>query len=365
MTKTKTKNKALRLSLTALGVLVALLLTAFLGYFLYLLIDYERIEDNLALTVGGSGDGVMATGVTYTALAQNIGFGAYTPDFSFFMDGGTESRAASRESVIACTEAALRQAGEADADLYLFQEVDTDSDRSYHVDQSALLAAGLPQYANVFAVNYHSSYLFYPFLDPHGASNSGLMTFSRFTVTSALRRSFPIATSLAKLLDLDRCYSVTRIPVEGGRELVVYNVHSSAYGGSDEIRTAQMTMLLGDMQREYLAGNYCVAGGDFNHDFTGDSTLVFNGEASDYGWAQPFPTHLLPEGIRLVTEYEGALVPTCRNCDVPYGEDCMTLIVDGFIVSENVKTDFVRNVDTGFAYSDHNPVLLGFTLLPQ
>ncbi len=354
-----------RIPLIALLLLAALLLAAVLGYVGYLLLDYDRIEDRLPLTVHGDPGAVMQTGTPYTALSQNLGFGAYTPDFTFFMDGGTESRAASRESVIACTEAAITLAAGTGADLLLFQEVDTDSDRSHHVDQNALLRAAFPTYAGVFAVNYHSSYLFYPISEPHGASNSGMMTLSRYTATSALRRSFPIATSLSRFLDLDRCYSVTRLPVAGGRELVVYNVHSSAYGGNDEIRTAQMTMLLTDMEREYLAGNYCIAGGDFNHDFTGDSTLLFNGEASDYGWAQPFPAHLLPEGITRAIGYEGEVVPTCRNCDVPYGDDCMTLIVDGFLVSANVRADAVRNINTGFAYSDHQPVLLSFTLLPQ
>ena len=38
-----------------------------------------------------------------------------------------------------------------------------------------------------------------------------------------------------------------------------------------------------------------------------------------------------------------------------------TAVLDGFIVSDNL-TATARNVDTGFAYSDHNPVLLTFVL---
>ena len=38
-----------------------------------------------------------------------------------------------------------------------------------------------------------------------------------------------------------------------------------------------------------------------------------------------------------------------------------TVTVDGFVVSDNVKAT-ARNIDTGFAYSDHNPVLLTFEL---
>lgn len=38
------------------------------------------------------------------------------------------------------------------------------------------------------------------------------------------------------------------------------------------------------------------------------------------------------------------------------------LAVDGFLVSENV-TATARVPDVGFAYSDHNPVLLEFMLM--
>ena len=56
-------------------------------------------------------------------------------------------------------------------------------------------------------------------------------------------------------------------------------------------------------------------------------------------------------------------VPTCRNNDVPYEKGyTYTVTVDGFIVSDNVKAT-AQNIDTGFEFSDHNPVLLTFELL--
>jgi len=178
-----------------------------------------------------------------------------------------------------------------------------------------------------------------------------------------MRRSFPISTSFSKFLDLDRCYSVTRVPVENGKELLLYNVHSSAYGGSDEIRTAQMTMLMNDMKAEYEKGNYVVCGGDFNHDFTGDSSARLNGYVDDHGWAQPFPKELIPDGFERCTDYAGdQLLPTCRNCDVAYKKGNYTIIVDGFIVSDNVECVTVENIDTGFEYSDHAPVSMRFKL---
>ncbi len=336
-----------------------------IGYVAYLLIQYSRIPDNTDIVPQNAhNDAMVTTDTVYTVVTQNIGFGAYTKDFTFFMDGGKLSRAKNKESVIDCVNQSADTVLNLSPDFVLFQEVDTDSTRSHHVDQSELLKSRFKTFSNTFAINYHSAYLAYPFTSPHGASNSGILTLSKYDFSTAKRRSLPISESITKFLDLDRCYSVSRIPTENGKELLIYNVHLSAYGGNAEIRTAQMTMLLNDMKEEYLKGNYCVCGGDFNHDFTGDSTQKLNGGSSvDFGWAQPFPENLLPKELsRCINYSDEKLIPTCRNCDIPYEEGNFTIIVDGFLVSQNVTAVSVENVHTGFVYSDHNPVVLKFSL---
>lgn len=347
-------------------VLLTLILITVISYLLYVIVTYDRIDDNLALDVDGIGEcELISTGTQYTIVTQNLGFGAYTRDFTFFMDGGKESRAASADSVRECIQKAMDEVQGFDADFILFQEVDIDSTRSYHIDQYELLCERFSSYSRVKAINYDSAYLMYPILEPHGASYSSMATFSRFTIDSSVRRSFPISTSFSKFLDLDRCYTVSRVKTDNGKELVIYNVHSSAYGGSDEIRTAQMTMLMNDMKSEYDKGNYVICGGDFNHDFTGDSTQKLNGGMGtlDFGWAQPFPYDLIPEGFSRAISYKnGETNPTCRDCDIPYVEGNFTIIVDGFIISDNVTCVEVENVVTGFEYSDHNPVVLKFIL---
>ena len=55
-------------------------------------------------------------------------------------------------------------------------------------------------------------------------------------------------------------------------------------------------------------------------------------------------------------------VPSCRNADAPYHDEQFVLTVDGFIVSENVQVEELAVIDTGFAYSDHNPIRLTFSL---
>lgn len=354
-------KKVIKRICIAVGIIAAVVL----AYVLYVVLSYSRIADHQTLTPEAGGTvQELAAGQEYTVVTQNCGFGAYTPDFTFFMDGGTDSWAKSKDSATACIDAAAEEALSFQPDFVLFQEVDTDSTRSYHIDQASQLKSHFADMSSVFAVNYHSAFLMYPFTQPHGASNSGLLTVSRADITSAERRSLEISTGFSKFLDLDRCYSVSRIPVDNGKELVLYNVHLSAYGGSDAIRTSQMTQLLSDMQAEYEAGNYCVCGGDFNHDFTGDSTQTLNGGSQkEFGWAMPFPDDLLPDGILKCTQYDDEnLIPTCRNCDVPYGPECMIFVIDGFLVSKNVTVRELHNVDAGFAYSDHNPVVMTFSL---
>ncbi len=71
---------------------------------------------------------------------------------------------------------------------------------------------------------------------------------------------------------------------------------------------------------------------------------------------------MLPDGFSLCADYADGLVPSTRNTNIPYGPDSFTVVLDGFIVSPNVQCTYTQVVDTGFLYSDHNPVVLRFTL---
>lgn len=347
-----------------LGV-IAFLLIVVLAYVCYVLFSFSRIDDNQKIDVEGSAKtAAVKVGKEYTAMTYNIGFGAYTPDFTFFLDGGKQSWAASKESVIDCINGDIALLKEHKVDFAMLQEVDTDSTRTYHHDEVQQIRGAFDDVSSTYAANYHSAFLFYPFYQPHGASNSGILTLSDVQITSSLRRSLPIAESLAKLLDLDRCYSINRIDVDNGKELVIFNTHLSAYGTDGDLHKQQLNKMFGDMQEEYEKGNYVICGGDYNHDFLGNSKEIFNDEVTEeYSWAAAFPDELIPDHFAKVTDFEsGVTVPTCRNCDKPYGPDCFTVTVDGFIVSDNVQTTYVDVVDNQFTYSDHNPVEMRFKL---
>ena len=120
------------------------------------------------------------------------------------------------------------------------------------------------------------------------------------------------------------------------------------------------------MQAEYEKGNYVVGGGDFNKDILGDSSVYFGESDIEYTWAQPLPEGIFDDtDLQLVAPLDEANpVPSCRNADGPYHEGQYVLTIDGFIVSDNVTVSAANVIDTQFAYSDHNPVEMTFTLEP-
>ena len=354
--KTSVRKTILIVCLSLVG---ALLLTA-AGYVIYVLADYSRIEDNVSLEIKDDTDDKAPVGEELKIITYNIGFAAYTPEFSFFMDGGEYSRAESAKSVHSVMGGIVSLLEEESADFIMIEEVDEKATRSHHVDQRRILEDNLKGYDSVFAVNYDSPYLFYPFTSPHGKSLAGMLTFSKYNMTSSVRRSLPIETSLMKLVDLDRCYSVSRVDTEKGNELVLYTVHLSAYTSDGSIATEQLRMLIADMKAEYEKGNYVVCGGDFNKDLLIDSSKYFGISGEKYTWAQAFPVDLLENtGLSLVASSNA---PSCRNADAPYHSEQFVLTVDGFIVSDNVTVKESHVVENEFKLSDHNPVAMTFIL---
>ena len=351
-----------------LGVAAAVLLAAVILYVAYVFAAYQRLPDKMALEVEKSGEDkefeeakAFSEREPYSVMTYNIGFGAYLPEYSFFMDGGKSSWGKDKESVTYAVEGAGGVVQEVNPDFILLQEVDRDGTRSYHIDELELLKQSLKGYYYVYAQNYDSPFLFFPFREPHGANKAGLVSFSRAEITDAVRRSLPISESFSKFVDLDRCYSVCRIPVKDGKKLCLYNMHMSAYGSSDEIRTGQLAMLYEDMAADYSAGNYVICGGDFNHN------LRTENEKNAPEWAYLFPRESLPEGFRMAVDEakeEGDIEHnTCRSASATYNEETTyTVTLDGFIVSENVTVNSYRNMDLGYRFSDHDPVVMEFSL---
>lgn len=365
--------------LIGIGAVIGVIVLAVGVYAAYVMTSYYRLEDSIAVEADTPADAAHMPAsqievtegggsAEMTVVAANLGFGAYGPDFDFFMDGGNGSVAENADYVRNNIAGSAEAIAALDPAAILFQEVDIEGTRSRGVNEYALLRETFSNDESVFVQNYDSPFLVWPLYAPHGANKSGLATFSRFIMADTLRRSLPISESFSKFLDLDRCYTISRIPTSDGAYLVLFNVHLSAYGTDAEIMQAQREMLFADMQREHNAGNYVIAGGDFNHDMLGVSNEIFGNKTdTEASWAKPFDFASIPDGFTLACkaeldagEFDSAA--TCRDAGKPYDGTNDRWVMDAFIYSDNIECIEQKTLDLDFTYSDHNPVYMKFKL---
>lgn len=344
-------------------IIMTLLFLTIIGYVIYVFLSYNRIEDNLDLSISNIKMDKPAINQEYNLISWNIGFGAYSQDYSFFMDGGKYSRAYSKEETIKNTEGVYNEVQKYNPEFVINQEVDIKGTRSYDVNQVELLVKDR-DVSYTYAQNYNSPYLFYPFNCPIGSAVSGLLTQSKFGIIEATRRSLPVEKGTRKLLDLDRAYSISRFAIESEKQLVIFNVHLSAYTKDGTISTEQLKLIAEDLKKEQEKGNYVICGGDFNKDLIGNSSEIFNVPSKETSWNQKIDEKIIPDGFTLVKPYNKENpIPSCRDTEEGYEKGkTYTVTLDGFIVSNNIEVVESNVIDTNFMYSDHNPVFLKFKM---
>lgn len=373
---------ALKVTAIFLAVLIVLGILIVGGYVIYVAVQYYRIDDNSELEVSGTASyEKVALNVEYSLSTYNLGFGAYSPEYSFFMDTGVMNDGTKVEGKYAkglnADDVRKNVNGQIDfaksngADFYFFQEVDEKADRSYKINMKNEISSALSGYSYTYAKNFHTADLLYPLSDPIGKSDSGILTLSRYQIENSVRRSFPITDSFPdKFFDLDRCFSLNYLPINGSdKYLTLLNLHMSAYDEGGKIRAKQLEMLNEVLAFEYFKGNYVIAGGDFNHCLIADgfnsdeeALTYFESKQQVPDWVKNSVLHQneIADGCKIVAPKNAA---TCRGADIPYEKGVnYSTVIDGFIVSDNIEIVKNETVDMQYAYSDHNPVNLKFKL---
>jgi len=348
-------------------ILLILLVIAAALYLCYFYKKYERIADrqytDQEITSSYSyfeNEEAVNAGRAYNILTYDIGYGAKMAKFSSYFDGGTDVKASSEENVMANICGITDVINRSGADFILLQEVDTNSTRSYGVDELSLINKFLYGYYYSAASMAESMYIPYPFIKPQGIMNTSMITYSNAAMASNLRRSLPMSEDVLNMADYDKCYTVARIPLANERDLLIYNVHLSTFVDDDKTYESQLDVLFTDMQREYSAGNYVICGGDFGKNLKNDSS------DSNISWAKDFPIWKIPSGFNLgfiVSPASTVDHNTRRNCDKAYDADStFTATTDGFIVSSNIRVNFYSNANWKYEFSNHDPVIMQFFL---
>ncbi|MCB0644854.1 MAG: endonuclease/exonuclease/phosphatase family protein [Phaeodactylibacter sp.] len=347
---------------------LGLLLLLFLVYVAAVLIhgtmtDFQP-EAELALPSTQKAEQEVIEDSVLSFVTWNIGYCGLGARSDFFYDtggmlysGGKMVRS-SKDLVVDYLNGAKSFLRSNQADFYLFQEVDWDSKRSYGLNQFELLGAELPGFSGWFAVNYLSPRVPIPILEPwkaYGRTNSGLATFAWYEAEESTRYQLPGDYPWpTRIFQLDRCAAVHRFALANGKELVVVNVHNSAYDKGGVLKKQQMAFLKTFLLGEYREGNYVVVGGDWNQCPPYFQFDTFSpGETAGYEQLN-IEADYLPDNWRWVYDPQ---TPTNRKVSEIYDPaSTFTTLIDFFLISPNVQVLKVRGINQGFQYSDHQPV---------
>ena len=113
------------------------------GYVGYILLSYDRIGDIDLEIDSKSKNKQVELNKVYSATTYNIGFGAYSQDYTFFLDTGYDeegnetcgyySTAKSKEEALFNINGSINTIKSLNSDFVLLQEVDVKSTRSYKI----------------------------------------------------------------------------------------------------------------------------------------------------------------------------------------------------------------------------------------
>lgn len=363
MEYTAKKKKSLPVKIL-IGILIVfvVILAAAAGLISYLSVtEYYPREQTEVLPVG-KGAHALNAGDSFTVMSWNIGYGALGDNADFFMDGGKSVKTADSDRVEENLKGIMSEIDSVQADVIFLQEADRDSDRSSHFNEAQLLSSHLAGHESTFASNFKVPFVPYP-LPPIGKVDSGIQILSAFPSYESFRVPLPCPfTWPVRIANLKRCLLVNRIHLDNSdHDLVLVNLHLEAYD-SGEGKIEQTKQLVEFLENEYKAGNYVIAGGDFNQSFSNVDTSKY--PLTEGLWqCGEFDTSVFASGWQCLMDNS---VPTCRSLDKPYVDADKTsfqyYLIDGFIVSPNVTATAVRTKDLGFKNTDHNPVVMRVTL---
>ncbi|MBK8879092.1 MAG: endonuclease/exonuclease/phosphatase family protein [Haliscomenobacter sp.] len=363
------KNAAKRL-LKAAGVLLALFLLYVSGVLVFgAWTAYVPLAQGPAESVRKAGTASFPDS-TLSFMIWNIGYAGLGAEVAFFYEhsslvsSGRTIRAEKDLSRAYYREIEQFVAAQK-VDFFLLQEIDRPSRRSYSNDQVATLAKRLPGYAADFFVNYQVRWVPVPLLEPwhaYGNVSSGLATYSRVQPMAATRYQLPGQFSWpARMFMLDRCVGVSRFSLANGKELVLVNVHNEAYDKGGRIKRQQLAFIRRFLEKEYVKGNYIVAGGDWNQ-----SPPFFKPESlqpvfTKFSEQIPLNPEFMPPTWRWV--YDPGH-PTNRSLKQPYAKSQSEVaLIDFFLISPNIRVHRVKTLDQQFRASDHQPVWMEASLI--
>jgi len=298
----------------------------------------------------------------FSVISWNIGYCGLGEKSDFFYDGGKMMRPSEEEMHI-YFDGIMNELKNDSSDFQLVQEVDSHSKRSYYLDQVSFIRAqahATNSFSN-FALNYNVNYIPKPWTNPMGKVNSGLLSLAKFEPYKVERHQLPGQFDFLKqLFFLRRCLLVQYFHLDNGKDLVIINVHNSAYDDSGKLKKEEMNYLKKFLEKLVDNGNYVVCGGDWNQCPPGFSyDKLAKGKKGDY-----FQTNVEADFIKGGQWiFDETTASNRKNSTAYFSDKTFTTVIDFFWISNNIKALECKGIDNQFKYSDHQPVKMKFKLI--
>lgn len=331
--------------------IVVIVVIAFAFFLIYATLNDYKPEEKITVFKSESPD-LVEFKSEISLIIWNIGYCGLNKEMDFFYDGGKNVRPSEEKVKDNIQGVKSYLSKNENVDFLLLQEVDKDSKRSYNFNEFDTIANMFKERNSTYGKNYDVFFVPTPPTDPMGSVNGGLMTVSKYKPKESVRYSFPGNYEWPTgLFMLDRCFLVNRYNLANDKELLVINTHNSAYDDGS-LKSQQMDYLKLFLKEEYKKGNYVIVGGDWNQcppNFTPD----FKENIQDNENRTDIETKYLPNWKWL---FDNSL-PTNRRVSSPYEKGkTLTTVIDFYLLSPNIESISVKNIDVGFKFSDHQPV---------
>ncbi|WP_224704130.1 endonuclease/exonuclease/phosphatase family protein [Devosia aquimaris] len=297
-----------------------------------------------------------AIGDQITLTTWNLGYAGLGAQSNFIADGGSALLPPSRATVDDNLAGIVRTIGEDSSDIRLFQEVSNKSPLSYWAPVRDAVAGQFADWQTFYRPDVATRFIPFPLALDHG-------TFLAARYNPLSVETLPLPSEPGAMLGfLKRRYAIqiARFALQDRPgQLVVGNIHLSAFDDGGSTRQAQISAVLAFAEAEFAKGNHVIIGGDWNM-VLADPAWPDNTDQKYLFWIYPFPREALPAGWTIAAD---ATTPSVRTLYKPYvADENYTTSIDGFLVSPNVSVVSVSTRDLGFAPSDHQPVTSVFNL---
>ena len=347
-------KKRLKLSLL---VIVLILLLPVGVILLNIVTDYNPIK--ISLIEESENHDTLIDTLRVDILTWNIAYSGLNSGMDFFKCGGENVRSDKITVMSTFMDIKKYLLKQKNVDIFLLQEVDNNSKRSFFLNQADDLwdLKLRESFFAYYAVDYKVRYYPLPLFSPLGRIESGLVSISRYHPSSVIRYSLPQDIGYVKKSFLrDKCILVNRYFIDNGKTFLVINVNLREYNTREGL-AIEMQTIRDFALEEYKAGNYVCMGGDWNQcppDFKAEyKDDLFDNDVSIIS------NSLFPDDWQFIYQNKA----TTRNLDKPYLESkSLTTTSDFFIISPNLIADTVYVENQNFSLSNHNPVFASFLL---